>query len=234
MSSGDDVRLRNSVLGIGSLLAVLLAAVAVLAPGAVPLPPPVRAVLTTLPPGVVLAMLVFVGVVLLLVRSRGSRADPPEPLVEREVPTARATELGSEFDDRLATATDLDADRARRLTARESVEATVRDSAVEAYALDAGVDREAAARAVESGAWTEDRRASALVGGPGAPSPSRLRWLLDLLLTGSAYRRRVRHAVAEVERLLAGDPGEGGGDDGDQATETLADGAGAGDGGASA
>jgi hypothetical protein len=231
MSDRDDVRLRNSVLGIGSLLAVLLAAVAVLEPGAVPLPPPVRAVLTTLPPGVVLAVLAFVGVVLLLVRSRGSRAAPPEPLVEREEPTARATELGSEFDARLATATDLDADRARRLTARESVEATVRDIAVEAYALDADVDHEAAARAVETGAWTEDRRASALVGGPEAPSPSRLRWLLDLLLTGSAYQRRVRHAVAEVDRLLVGDPSDSSDDTG---RATDADGAGAGDGGVSA
>jgi hypothetical protein len=91
------------------------------------------------------------------------------------------------------------------------------------------VDHEAAARAVETGAWTEDRRASALVGGPEAPSPSRLRWLLDLLLTGSAYQRRVRHAVAEVDRLLVGDPSDSSDD-----TGRATDADGAGDGGVSA
>jgi hypothetical protein len=208
----DDVRLRRSVVGTGSLLAVLVATVAVLVPDLVPLPAPARALLTALPAGVVLTLLTAVGLVLLVARSRGSRADPPEPLVERDRPTRRTTELGSEFETRLARATDLDLPRARRLDAREAVEATVREAAVEAYTLGTDTDRATAVEAVETGTWTDDRRASALVGGPAAPTPSRLRWLFDLLWTGSAYRRRVRHAVAEIERLLAGDrTADGGG-----------------------
>lgn len=211
-----------------AVLALVVAVVAILAPGAVP--PAVERVLTALSPAVVLSLLAFVGLVLLFVRSRRSRSTGIEPLVAESETTARAPRLGGLFDDALDAATDLEATRERRLVDREQVEETVRAAVVEAYAVEQGVDRETARGAVVSGDWTDDRRASALVGGPDAPTPSWGQWLLDLLRSESAYPRRIRHALAETEAILLEDDGHDGGQgDGHDAVA-----GGAGNGGASA
>lgn len=220
MSTRDGLSRAGLVLVIVAVLALVLAVVAVLAPGVVP--SAVGNVLTALPPAVVLSLLAVAGILLLFVRSRRSRSTGVEPLVAETESTPRAPRLGGPFDDDLASATDLEATRERRLVDREGIEETVRAAAVEAYAVEHGVDREAAREAVTSGGWTDDRRASALVGGPDAPTPSWGQWLLDLLRSESAYHRRVRHALAETERTLladderdeAHDEGQGAGDDG--------------------
>jgi hypothetical protein len=202
MSTSDELGRTGTALAVVAVLAILVAVVAVLAPGAVPVPPPVEALLETVPAAVILSLLAFVGILLLFARSRRSRSAELDPLLEPDEVGPRAPALGSGFDDDLTAATDLDATRERRLVEREHVEEIVRDAAVEAYAIEVGADPETAHEAVVTGAWTGDRRASALVGGPEAPTPSWGQWLLDLLRSESAYHRRVRHAVAEIERLL--------------------------------
>ena len=203
MSAGDDLGGAGRVVAVVAMLALALAGVVALAPGSVPLPPVVLELLRALPPAVVLSLLVGVALVLLFLRSRASRSTTIEPLLPRSEPTGCAPRFGGRFDGDLAAATDLEATRERRLDEREDVEETVRTAAVDAYAIEHGVDHETAREAVETGAWTDDLRASALVGGPEAPTPSWGQWLFDLLRGESAYHRRVRHALAETERLLA-------------------------------
>jgi hypothetical protein len=203
VSTRDGLSRTGRVLAVVAVVALLLGVVAVLAPGVVP--SPVESALTTLPPAVVLSLLAFAAILLLLVRSRRSRSRGVEPLVGESEATQRAPRLGSSFDEALDAATDLEATRKRRLVDREQVEETVRAAAVEAYAVERGVDRETARETVVAGGWTNDRRASALVGGPDAPTPSWGQWLLDLLRSESAYHRRVRHALAETERALLAD-----------------------------
>ncbi|WP_276260806.1 DUF7269 family protein [Haloglomus litoreum] len=208
MSTSDGLGRTGTALAVVAVLAILVAVVAVVAPGAVPVPPAVEALLDTIPAAVVLSLLAFVGLLLLFARSRRSRASELDPLLAPAEGGPRAPALGSGFDGDLAAATDLDATRERRLVERENVENIVRDAAVDAYAVEVGVDRETAHEAVVTGDWTGDRRASALVGGPEAPTPSWGQWLFDLLRSESAYHRRVRHAVAEIERLLTDGPTE--------------------------
>lgn len=221
MTARDGLGRTGTALAVVAVLAILVAVAAVVAPGAVPLPSAVEVLLTTIPAAVVLSLLAFVGIVLLFVRSRRSRSSEIDPLLEPEDTGPRAPALGSVFDEDLTAATDLDATRERRLVEREGVEELLRDAAVDAYAVEVGVDRETAHEAVVAGAWTDDPRASALVGGPDAPTPSWGQWLLDLLRSESAYHRRVRHAVAEIERLLtdgAGAESEGDADVPDDGT----------------
>lgn len=200
MSTRDGLSRAGLALAAVAVLALVLGIVAVLAPGVVP--SAVENALTTLPPPVLLSLLAFAAILLLLVRSRRSRSAEVEPLVVEAEATERAPRLGGPFDEALDAATDLEATRERRLVDRERVEETVRAAAVEAYAVEHGVDRETAREAVVAGGWTDDRRASALVGGSDAPTPSWGQWLLDLLRSESAYHRRVRHALAETERAL--------------------------------
>lgn len=206
MSADDDLGRAGRVVAVVAVLALALAVVVALAPELVPLPPAVLELLGALPAAVVLSLLVLVALVLLFLRSRASRSTTIEPLLPRSEPTGRAPRFGGRFDGDLAAATDLEATRERRLDEREGVEETVRTAAVDAYAIEHGVDHEAAREAVATGAWTDDLRASALVGGPEAPTPSWGQWLVDLLRGESAYHRRVRHALAETERLLVDDP----------------------------
>lgn len=229
MSTDEGLSRGGAVLATVAVAALVLAAVSVVAPGAVPLPSAVRELLQALPPGVVLSLLALVALVLLFVRSRRSRATAVEPLLEPAEGPARAPALGHGFDEALAAAVDLEATRERRLVDREGVEAAVRAAVVEAYAVEAGVDADRAREAVETGTWTDDRRASALVGGPDAPSPPWSQWLFDLLRSESAYRRRVRHAIAETERLLLD-----GTEQSAAATDAADDGAAGADGGVSA
>lgn len=226
MSTGerDELGPAGTALAIAAVVGIVVATVAVVAPGAVPLPPGIERLLTTVPPAVVLSLLAVATLLVLAVRSRRSRSSALDPLLVTEDTAPRAPVLGSGLDDDVAAATDLDATRERRLAARERVEERVGAAAIDAYTVAVGVDRETARTAVRTGEWTADRRASALVGGPDAPTPSRGRWLLDLLRSESAYGRRVRHAVAEIERLVDRDRARGGGSSAPAADGSTSDG----------
>lgn len=126
--------------------------------------------------------------------------DPPE-----SVTAVDRTRTGEAFDARVGAACDGD-DRALR-----AVRATLADAAVEALAHSDGAlartdDRspETARRAVETGAWTDDRIAAAFLAGetgPSFPLAARLRAWLD---PEAERRRRVERTVAAVDRLLDG------------------------------
>lgn len=187
-----------------AVLGVVAVAGAVLALAVPALGDRVGAALGGLSPDVVVALLVLAAALVALVRSHRSyrigslaagRIGPSRTTV------GQAPELGAEFERLLDRATDPDRTRARRREAREQVCERLRTTAVVALAPDLG--RTGAEGAVERGEWTDDPRAAALVGGDAAPSPPWYLWLWDLLRGEDAFRRRVRHAVCELEEVAS-------------------------------
>lgn len=127
--------------------------------------------------------------------ARFARAgDPPEA-----VSAADRARTGGSFDARVAAACSGD-DRALR-TVRE----TLADTAAGALARADDRELDLARRAVEAGAWTDDRIAAAFLAGdegPDFPLQARLRAWLD---PGAERRRRVERAVEAVEDALESD-----------------------------
>lgn len=195
--------------GVGAVALAAVAAAALVA--AVPgLLGPLRDAFAGLSAGALMGLLVLLGLVLAWRSGRRARRLPePEPLVPDRSDVSRAPAAGEGFDDRLDRVTDPDLPRERRLPAQDEVRERVRDLAVTACRTAADCDRATAERAVETGAWTDDPRASVLVGGPGAPAPPLHVRVWDLVRAESAFRRRVRHALAAVRAVQRGerDPG---------------------------
>lgn len=183
--------------GVG---AALVAAV----PG---LPPaPVRDALAGLSPGAVIGLLVLVGLLLFALSGRRARRIPePEPLVPERDPKSRTPAVGEALDDRLDFVADPEIPRDARTEEQRAVREHVREVVVAACRTAAGCDWDAARGAVEDGTWTDDPRAGALVGGPGAAGPPLRVRVWDLVRSESAFRRRVRHALDEVRAVQAGD-----------------------------
>jgi hypothetical protein len=197
-------RFRIGVIAV-SLLALAGAGVAVFAPGMVP--PPVVTAVTSPSPGVLIALLAAFGGLLWLASLQGRTAYSDAPMVPRREPTPDAPRLGTAFDTTLERATDLDAARDRRVSTREDLRETLFDLAVDTYAGAAACPPETAERVVETGAWTDDRRAAATLSDDDGPDLPLWLWLIDLFRGESAFRRRVRHTLRAIDELSRADPG---------------------------
>lgn len=197
-------RIRTGVVAL-SLLALVGAVVAVFAPGLVPAP--LITAVTSPSPGVLIALLAAFGGLLWLASLQGRTAYSDAPLMPRREPTLDAPRLGASVDATLERATDLDAARDQRVTTREHLRETLSDLAVDIYAGATACSPQAAERAIETGAWTDDPRAAAtLSDDEGSDLPLWL-WLLDLFRSESAFQRRVRHTLGEIDELSCADPG---------------------------
>lgn len=197
-------RFRTGVVVL-SLLALVGAAVAVFAPGLVPAP--IVAAVTSPSPGVLIALLAAFGGVLWLASLHGRTAYSDAPLVPRREPSPEAPRLGAPVDATLERATDLDSNRQHRVTTREQLRETLFDLAVDIYTGAAACSPEVARRAVETGAWTDDRRAAATLSDEEGPDLPLWLWLIDLFRSESAFERRVRHTLGEIDDLSRADPG---------------------------
>jgi hypothetical protein len=195
---------RGGVVAV-SLLALVGAGMAVFAPELVP--SSVITAVTSPSPGVLIALLAAFGGLLWLASLQGRTAYSDAPLVPRREPTPDAPRLGASVDATLDRATDLDATRDRRVTTREDLRETLFDLAVDTYAGAAACSPETARRAVESGAWTDDRRAAATLSEDAGSDLPLWLWLLDLFRGESAFRRRVRHTLRAIDELSRADPG---------------------------
>lgn len=88
-----------------------------------------------------------------------------------------------------------------------SYAAEIRDRLREAarqVLVETDVSPEAAARAVRTGSWTDDRRAAAFLGGPDAPDPPIEMQLRDWA-SGEGFDRKVAAVTAEIRRLQRGE-----------------------------
>lgn len=197
-------RLRTGVVAL-SLLALTGAGVAVFAPGLIPAP--VITAVTSPSPGVLIALLAAFGGLLWLASLQGRTAYSDVPLLSRREPTPDAPRLGASVDATLARATDLDAARDQRVTTREHLRETLFDLAVDIYAGATACSPEVAERAIETGAWTDDPRAAATLSNEEGPDLPLWLWLLDLFRSESAFRRRVRHTLGEIDDLSRAAPG---------------------------
>jgi hypothetical protein len=193
----------NRVLAALGGLAVLGAFLLAVAPGLVP--SGVRSTLAALSPGIYVALLTAVGFVMLLVVAARSGGPSAAPLAPEPDQGDRPPALGERFDRSLDRATDPSLQRADRLAYQSAIREWLQETGADAVARAADCDREVAARLVADGAWTGDRRASALLGDADAPAPPWYVHLWDLLRAESAFARRVRHAVDEIRAIDAGD-----------------------------
>lgn len=195
-----------SLLAIGVAIAVLLL-------GETVLPPVVREQLQRLPPAMLIAIVAWFGLMLWFDRARRRTESPASPLEDEwpEPPSGvtpeTAPRVGDDWTAAIDLATSPTAPRHARLEARDRVETELRSIATELYELTHDAEPSRASDAIETGDWTDDRRATALLGGPEAPSPPIYVRLFDLLRPESVYRRRVRHAIHALHGLAAGDGG---------------------------
>ncbi|WP_336135412.1 DUF7269 family protein [Natronomonas amylolytica] len=195
---------RSGIVAV-SLLALVGAGVAVFASGMIP--SPVIAAVTSPSPGVLIALVAAFGGLLWLASLQGRTPYSEAPLVSRREPTPEAPRLGATVDATLDRATDLDIARDRRVTTREDLRETLFDLAVDTYAGAAACSSAVAERAIETGAWTDDRRAAATLSDDTGPDLPLWLWLLDLFRGESAFRRRVRHTLRAIDELSRADPG---------------------------
>lgn len=127
--------------------------------------------------------------------------DPdPETIDFTDADAGTPERVGAEIDEYLARIDGGIGDVHRRRRVRERLY----DVAVDVLVERRGYSREAARRAVETGAWTDDPRAAVAVGGSDAawlPVRTRVRdWV-----RGYPFERRVERAVAELSALAAFD-----------------------------
>lgn len=188
----------RGVVAVGGTLTLVVAAVAIHAPALSPVSTErARALAEALgPTGMVFGVGLFVaGYALLGVLSARVRRSDVDPLVESppEVPQDGRTEVvAAAFDAAFETGARPDLLRSR-----------LREAAVEARVMTAGVDRERAAEEVATGAWTDDHRAAAFLGDEVQRPPARVR-LRDLVASEPRTRRYARHALAAVEDAWEG------------------------------
>ena len=106
------------------------------------------------------------------------------------------TRTGESFDDRVAAACEGD-ERALR-----AIRVTLADTAADAVVRVADAGPERARRAVETGAWTDDRVAAAFLAGESGPNFSLLARLRAWLDPAAERRRRIDRTVDAVSRIL--------------------------------
>lgn len=110
--------------------------------------------------------------------------------------------FGAAVDERFRAAVDYEGtgDAARR-QARNVVVSELRAAATTAYAQETGHDRDHAEAAVDSGEWTDDRRAAGLLSDEEGPSIPVSRWLLDLLLGRDPFVEGVERSIEAIGAL---------------------------------
>jgi hypothetical protein len=134
---------------------------------------------------------------------------PAELLDELLEPEATQTEsgdmVGDDIDELLAQI-DGRVDPYNGLEASYAAEVRnrLREAARQVLVETADMSTEAAARAVRTGSWTDDRRAAAFLGGPDAPDPPIEMQLRDWA-SGEGFDREVEAAAAEIHRLQRGE-----------------------------
>ncbi|SDG10629.1 DUF7269 family protein [Halorientalis regularis] len=198
-------------------VALLTAATLVLAPGLLPVPrSQLTAAMDALTGTVGLAGLAVVAGLIAVVQGLWSStaASRPPPLPVDGDPTARDVPgpvVGETFDERLAAAQQVDG---RSADSEAVVREDLRRLATDTYQRTHRCDWETAARAVETGAWTDDPAAAAFVGGADAPDvPLRL-WFNDMLSEHGAFHRQTIRTFRAIYALEAATDG-----DVEQATE---------------
>ena len=192
-------------------VALLTAAVLVLAPGVLPVPrSQLAAAMDRLTGTVGLTGLAVIAGLIAVVQglwsSTTASRPPPLPVdgdpTERDVP---GSVVGETFDERLAAVQRVDS---RSPDSEAVVREDLRRLATDVYQRTHRCDWETAARAVETGAWTDDRAAAAFVGGADAPDvPLRL-WFEDMLSEHGAFHRqtiRTLRAIYALEGETDGD-----------------------------
>ncbi|MFB6083734.1 MAG: hypothetical protein ABEJ94_05765 [Halorientalis sp.] len=191
--------------------ALLTAAVLVLAPGLLPVPRSrLAAVMAALTGTVGLAGLAVLAGLIAVVQGLWSSTAPsrPPPLPVDGDPEARDVPgpvVGEAFDERLAAVQRVDG---RSPDSEAVVREDLRRLATDTYQRTHRCDWETAARAVESGDWTDDPAAAAFVGGADAPDvPLRL-WFEDMLSEHGAFHRQTIRTLREIYALEAATDGE--------------------------
>ncbi|WP_424016650.1 DUF7269 family protein [Halorientalis pallida] len=197
---------------VGAAGVVLLtAAVLVLAPGLLPIPrSQLTAAMDALTGAVGLAGLAVVAGLIAVVQGLWSSttASRPPPLPVDGDPTARDVPgpvVGETFDGRLAAVQQVDG---RSADSEAVVREDLRRLATDTYQRTHRCDWETAARAVETGAWTDDPAAAAFVGGADAPDvPLRL-WFNDMLSEHGAFHRQTIRTLRAIYALEAATEGD--------------------------
>ena len=191
----------RALAGLGAV-ALLSAAVLALVPGLFPVPrSQLQPFLDAVTENVGLAGLAGLAAAIAIVQGVWSSTTPTRPpslsAGERDDPPATPT-VGADFDERLAAT-------GRVGTRTTEAEATVREDlrrlAIDAYRDATGCDWERAARAVETGEWTDDPAAAAFVGGPDAPAVPLRVWFRDVLSDEGAFHRQTTRTIRAVYDL---------------------------------
>lgn len=185
---------------------LLTAAVLVLAPGLLPVPRPQLATAMDALTGTVgLAGLAVIAGLSAVVQGLWSSTTPSRPPslpvdsdpTERDVP---GSSVGESFDERLAAVWRVDG---RSADSEAVVREDLRRLATDAYQRTYRCDWETAARAVETGSWTDDPAAAAFVGGADAPDvPLRL-WFNDMFSEHGAFHRQTIRTLRSIYALEA-------------------------------
>lgn len=192
--------------GIGTV-ALLSAAVLALAPGLFPIPrAQLQPFLDLVTENVGLAGLAGLAASIAVVQGLWSSTTPatPPPLTDAaersDAPSARV--VGRDFDDRLAAT-------GRVGTRTTEAEATIREDlrrvAIDTYRDATGCGWERAARAVETGDWTDDPAVAAFLGGPDAPTVPLRVWFRDVLSDEGAFYRQTTRTIRAIDALERGD-----------------------------
>ena len=128
------------------------------------------------------------------------------PTEARLPPTgARRPPAGFGLEQLIERASDYDGTSpAERDRARAHLVSTLRPIAATAYAHATGCELSAAERAIATGAWTDDRRARALLAAEDGPSTPTVLWLSDLVMGVDPFDRSLVHAIEAIESLQAG------------------------------
>jgi len=193
---------RRRLLAGGGAVALLAATVLTVAPGLFPIPrAQLQPFLDLVTDSVGLAGLAALAATIAVVQGLWSSTTPtaPPPIdaaTREDGPSARV--VGTDFDERLAAT-------GRVGTRTTEAEATIREDlrrlAIDAYRDATGADWERAARAVETGDWTDDPAAAAFIGGPDAPAVPLRVWFRDVLSEDGAFQRQTTRTIRAIYAL---------------------------------
>jgi hypothetical protein len=139
----------------------------------------------------------------------GTDDEPMEPLdelLEPETATADPGPLVGDDVDDLLTEIDGRVDPYDGLEASYAADVRnrLREATRRVLVETTGAPPEAAARAVRTGSWTDDRRAAAFLGGPEVSDPPIAMQVRDWA-SGEGFDRKVEAATAELRRLQRGE-----------------------------
>jgi hypothetical protein len=200
----------RSLLGLLGAVLAAAGAVAVFLPDTVRSVGPVRRAVEAVggvePTGAVLLASGVTGLYLAVAaRSGGETLSPGDPADRRFATAAEAPPEAVTADRRRLAGADLDAvvDRASEVggAALQEIHGTLARTATDVYAEYAGLDREQARKAVDTGAWTDDPVAAAFLAGEDGPEPGLGARVRLWLVPERERARRVERTVQAVERL---------------------------------